>query len=108
MQVLKPVDSKSDYLIISEWDSKEDFQKWSTTDDYLDGHRKGLEDLHKLAVNGSEYKVNRTFRTYQEIRSWRKVKGWFARIGVIGLIFILAKGLIWLAVLLGAGNILSN
>jgi len=108
MQVLKPVDEKSDYLIISQWDTQEDFQKWSSTDDFLDVHIKEIEDLHMLYKEGKVHKMNKTFRTYQEIKSFRKVSSWFKRIGVIGLVFILVKGLIWLAILLGAGNILSN
>jgi len=108
MQVLKPVDEKSDYLIISQWDTQEDFQKWSTTDDFLDGHERELEDLHMLYREGREYKINKTFKTYQEIKAFRKVKHWFRRIGVIGLVFILVKGLIWLAIILGAGEILSK
>lgn len=106
MQVLKPVDEKSDYLIISEWESQEDFQKWSATRDFTEDHSREFEDLQNIYEGGKEYSTKKAFRTYQEIRSWKKVKSWFARLGVIGLVFILVKGLIWLAVLLGAGNIL--
>ena len=28
MQVLKPQDEKSEYLVISHWDTEEDFKKW--------------------------------------------------------------------------------
>jgi len=107
MQVLKPVDEKSDYLIISEWESQEDFQKWSASTDFTDDHNKAMEDIHSMYTGIKEYNTGKAFRTYQEIKSWRKVKSWFARIGVIGLVFIIVKGLIWLAVLLGAGNVLK-
>jgi heme oxygenase (mycobilin-producing) len=109
MQVLKPVDEKGDYLIISQWDSQEDFQKWAVTDDFLDGHEKELRELYLFHKDreGKDQRINRTIKTYQEIKAWRKVKSWVKRIGVIGLIFILVKGLIWLAILLGAKNILN-
>ena len=37
-----------------------------------------------------------------------KFKSWLKRIGVIGFIFFLVKGLIWLVVLLGAGNFIRE
>jgi hypothetical protein len=37
-----------------------------------------------------------------------KFKFWLKRIGIIGFIFFLVKGLIWLAVLFGVGNFLRS
>jgi len=34
----------------------------------------------------------------------KKVKTWLKRIGIIGFIFFLVKGLIWIAVFMGIGS----
>jgi len=34
-----------------------------------------------------------------------KVKYWFKRIGVVGFLFFLIKGLVWLAVIFGAAKL---
>jgi len=36
-----------------------------------------------------------------------KFKVWFKRIGIVGFLFFLIKGLIWLAIFLGAGKLLG-
>lgn len=35
-----------------------------------------------------------------------KTKKWLKRIGIAGFLFFLIKGLIWLAILLGAGSLI--
>ncbi len=37
-----------------------------------------------------------------------KLKKWFKRIGIIGLLFFLVKGLIWLAIFAGIGSLFSR
>ena len=38
----------------------------------------------------------------------KKFKLWIKRIGIIGFLFFLIKGLIWLAVIFGAGALLKK
>ncbi len=35
-----------------------------------------------------------------------KFKKWFKRIGIIGFLFFLIKGLVWLAIFFGAGKLI--
>lgn len=35
-----------------------------------------------------------------------KVKIWFKRIGIVGILFFTIKGLIWLAIFLGLGKVI--
>ncbi len=37
-----------------------------------------------------------------------KFKLWIKRIGIIGFLFFLVKGLIWLAIIFGAGTLLKK
>lgn len=37
-----------------------------------------------------------------------KFKMWFKRIGVIGFLFFLVKGLVWLAIFLGVGSLFTK
>ena len=38
----------------------------------------------------------------------KNVKTWFKRIGLIGFLFFLIKGLVWLAIILGIGNLFTR
>ncbi|UKN01599.1 hypothetical protein K6119_17900 [Paracrocinitomix mangrovi] len=40
-----------------------------------------------------------------DIKSLSKLKVWIKRIGVVGFIFFLVKGLVWLAIFLGVGRL---
>lgn len=64
MQVLKPADSRSEYLIISHWDSEADFQKWTGSAEFLEGHRRGFEDIKKARLEGKEPPMHSVFKTY--------------------------------------------
>ena len=66
MQVLKPTDN-SEYLIISHWDSEGDFQKWTGSAEFLEGHRRGFEDIKKARSEGKEPPMKSVFKTYQVI-----------------------------------------
>jgi len=44
----------------------------------------------------------------QYFRHMKKLKLFIMRIGVIGFMFFLIKGLIWLAIFLGLGNLIIN
>ncbi|MFK7735842.1 MAG: hypothetical protein AB8B50_07445 [Pirellulaceae bacterium] len=38
---------------------------------------------------------------------WLKVRRWLARIGVVGFAFFLLKGLVWVAIFFGVGQMLG-
>ena len=39
---------------------------------------------------------------------WKKTMLWLKRLGLVGFIFFLIKGLIWLAVFLGLAELFNN
>ena len=67
MEVLRPSDNKGEYLIISHWDTEEGFQKWTNSVEFLEGHRRGFEDIKKARAEGKESPMHSTFKTYQVI-----------------------------------------
>jgi heme-degrading monooxygenase HmoA len=52
MEVLRSSDNKGEYLIISHWDSEKGFQRWTNSAEFLEGHRRGFEDIKKRGLRG--------------------------------------------------------
>lgn len=67
MQVLRPSDGQSDYLIVSQWDSEDAFKGWTTSPAFIEGHKRGFEDLAKAKAAGEEPPMKSSFKTYQVI-----------------------------------------
>jgi heme-degrading monooxygenase HmoA len=63
MQVLKP-DEAGDYLIVSRWEGKEFFEAWVGSPEFLEGHKRGFEDIAEAKRAGRESPMTSTFRTY--------------------------------------------
>jgi len=67
MQVLKPTDGNGDYLIVSHWDSEDHFKKWSSSPEFLEGHKRGFEDIGRAKNEGKEPPMKSVFKTYSVI-----------------------------------------
>lgn len=65
MEVLKPNDQLHDYLIISHWDSEENFNEWTRSSQFREGHKRGFSDMVKAKEEGKEMPMKSTFKTYQ-------------------------------------------
>lgn len=66
MQVLKPNDH-GDYLIVSHWDSEEAFKTWTTSPEFLEGHKRGFEDIKIARERGEQPPMKSSFKTYKVI-----------------------------------------
>lgn len=67
MYVLKPNDGKSDYLIVSHWESAGNFKRWTTSPEFIEGHKRGFEDIAKAKREGKEPPMTSDFKTYEII-----------------------------------------
>ena len=67
MEVLKPNDEESDYLIISHWESEKYFQNWTKSGAFMEGHRRGFSDLAAAKEKGEKPPMQSTFKTYNII-----------------------------------------
>ncbi len=67
MEVLKPLDGGNGYLIVSHWDSRESFKEWTRSKEFIDGHRRGFEDIKIAKEKGEEIPMTSDFKTYEVI-----------------------------------------
>lgn len=67
MKVLKPAGKDGDYLIMSHWDSEEAFKTWTKSEPFIEGHKRGFEDLRKAKERGGEAPMSSSFKTYEVI-----------------------------------------
>lgn len=64
MNVLKPDDNESPYLIVSYWESEDNFKDWTKSEAFLEGHKRGFEDIRLARERGEEPPMTSNFKTY--------------------------------------------
>ncbi len=65
MHVLKPqTDDNSTYLIVSYWDDESNFKEWTQSEAFIEGHKRGFEDITKAREQGIEPPMTSDFKTY--------------------------------------------
>jgi heme-degrading monooxygenase HmoA len=67
MQVLKPNKDDDSYLIVSYWNSEQAFKDWTKSPEFIEGHRRGFEDLARAKANGEPVPMHSEFKTYSVI-----------------------------------------
>jgi heme-degrading monooxygenase HmoA len=67
MKVLKPQKDGEPYLIVSFWDSEEHFKSWTGSPEFIEGHKRGFEDLRQAQAEGRPAPMKSEFRTYEVI-----------------------------------------
>jgi heme-degrading monooxygenase HmoA len=67
MEVLKPFGDDDVYLIISHWENVDSFKTWTRSEAFLEGHKRGFEDLKTAKENGEEAPMSSSFKTYNVI-----------------------------------------
>lgn len=67
MEVLKPNDENDFYLIVSHWESEENFNQWTKSPEFIEGHKRGFEDIKIAKEKGEEPPLKSTFKTYKVI-----------------------------------------
>lgn len=65
--VSQPRDDQGAYLIVSYWRRPEDFEGWTGSPEFLEGHRRGFEDVRKAKEAGEEPPMASTFVTYSVV-----------------------------------------
>lgn len=67
MHVLKPSKNGSPYLIVSEWEQESDFQRWTGSEEFKEGHQRGFEEIKAAKERGEKPPVSSRFLTYDVI-----------------------------------------
>lgn len=65
--VSQPIDDQGAYLIVSYWRRREDFEGWTGSPEFLEGHKRGFEDVRKAKEAGEEPPMTSAFHTYEVI-----------------------------------------
>jgi len=65
MHVLRPKEEGEDYLIMSFWEDESFFKAWTKSNAFIEGHRRGFEDIKKARQEGQEPPMKSTFKTYE-------------------------------------------
>lgn len=64
MQVLKPKKAGEPYLIVSHWASESAFDAWVGSPEFVEGHKRGFEDLRQAKAAGHAPPMTSSFQTY--------------------------------------------
>ncbi|MBX3117722.1 MAG: antibiotic biosynthesis monooxygenase [Fimbriimonadaceae bacterium] len=64
MKVLKPQKEDQPYLVLSHWDTEEAFKSWTSSPEFIEGHKRGFEDVRKAKESGQEPPMKSDFATY--------------------------------------------
>jgi heme oxygenase (mycobilin-producing) len=67
MEVLKPSDKNGSYLIVSHWESESHFKAWTSSSEFLEGHKRGFEDIAAARKEGKTPPMTSSFKTYNII-----------------------------------------
>lgn len=67
MQVLKPAKDEDAYLIVSYWENEDAFKTWTTSPQFIEGHKRGFADIAKAKAEGKEAPMKSDFKTYKTI-----------------------------------------
>ena len=67
MEVLKPQEKDGNYLIVSHWETEEHFKEWTKSPEFIEGHKRGFEDIKIAKEKGEEPPMTSSFKTYMVI-----------------------------------------
>lgn len=67
MEVLKPQKEGEPYLVISHWSDEQSFKDWTGSPEFIEGHKRGFEDLKQAKERGEEPPMTSSFVTYEVI-----------------------------------------
>ena len=67
MEVLQPQADGDHYLIVSHWDSEDNFSRWTNSPEFREGHQRGFEDIKLARERGEEPPMSSDFKTYKVI-----------------------------------------
>ncbi len=64
MHVLKDTKDEQPYLVVSYWKDQASFDAWVGSPEFLEGHKRGFEDLAEAKRRGEEPPMTSRFHTY--------------------------------------------
>lgn len=65
LKVLRPQKAGDPYLIVSFWESEARFKSWTASPEFIEGHKRGFEDLRLAQAEGRPAPMKSEFKTYE-------------------------------------------
>lgn len=65
MLVLQPEREGGDFLVVSYWNDRASFDRWRTSPEFAEGHRRGFEDVRKAKESGGKPPMTSRMETYK-------------------------------------------
>lgn len=67
MYVLRPKNDGDEYLIVSYWSDEQAFHRWRQSPEFIEGHKRGFEDIAEAKRRGEEPPMTSDFKIYEVI-----------------------------------------
>jgi heme-degrading monooxygenase HmoA len=67
MQVLRAEAENEPYLVVSYWKNKQSFEAWVGSPEFVEGHKRGFEDMRRAKEAGEQPPMTSRFVTYSVI-----------------------------------------
>ncbi len=67
MEVLRQKDGEGPYLVLSHWESEEQFREWVKSPAFIEGHRRAFADMEKAKAEWGLPPMTSEFKTYERI-----------------------------------------
>lgn len=67
LHVLRPAADDQPYLVVSYWASEADFKAWMGSPEFLEGHKRGFDDIRRAKEEGRTPPMTSQFQTYAVI-----------------------------------------
>lgn len=64
MAVLRPHREDDAYLVVSHWTDRASFESWSKSPEFIEGHRRGFEDLRQARERGEKLPMTSRMEAY--------------------------------------------
>lgn len=65
MFVLRPDQTGGDYLVVSVWEHRQAFDAWRTSPQFIEGHRRGFDDVRRAKEAGATAPMTSRMQTYE-------------------------------------------
>ena len=64
-QILRPRKEGLPYIVMTYWDSEEDFNRWVETGAFMKGHTRGFGDMDKARQEGKQMPMHSDVETFE-------------------------------------------
>ncbi len=64
-KILRPLEPNQPFIVMTYWDKRADFEEWLKTGEFMRGHARGFEDMHKAREEGKPLPMQSNMELYE-------------------------------------------